>query len=366
MRPTLLPSGLHDLLPPRAAAEARIVRDFTKHFQSFGYQLVSPPLAEFQDSYKQQDRHCFSVLDPESQQMMTIRADMTMQIARIARSLLIGQPRPLRLCYAGQTLRSKAEDLRKTRQFRQIGIELFGADGLHADVEIMQLMLSGLKQLGFSELSLDINFSYIFDELTESLSDADKASLTEAVKRKDMQTVNSFDVPVVSALCRLSGAYEDTLPVIEALDAPACVAEAAKQARAIVEALKARLGHEISVTLDPLELRGFGYYSGISFSIFLKDLGVEVGRGGRYETSDGETATGFTLYSEDLVDYLPQGEAIKQIVVPSDCDSDSVALLKEQGYMVCYALNDTPLNEAAVIGAAYYYENNEVLEVDAS
>src|SRR5215813_10043670 len=124
----LLPAGLRDILPPEAALESATVERLMAAFAAQGYERVKPPLVEFEDSLLSGSGvamrpHTFRLMDPVSQRMMGLRADMTLQVARIAVTRLVNAPRPLRLCYAGQVLRVKGDDLRPERQFGQVGAE---------------------------------------------------------------------------------------------------------------------------------------------------------------------------------------------------------------------------------------------------
>ena len=99
--PGLLPAGLSDLLPPDAGFEASVTERLIDACQAQGYQRVKPPLMEFEDSLLSgtgaaMDRQVFRLMDPVSQRMMGLRADITPQIARIAESRLKSSPRPLR------------------------------------------------------------------------------------------------------------------------------------------------------------------------------------------------------------------------------------------------------------------------------
>jgi len=58
---------------------------------------------------------------------------------------------------------------------------------------------------------------------------------------------------------------------------------------------------DIEITIDPLELSGQEYYSGVAFSVFLQNKALEIGKGGRYITDDNTPACGFTLYVDDLL-----------------------------------------------------------------
>src|SRR5690606_22782545 len=137
----LLPAGLRDILPPDAAFEAAAVGRVMACFAAHGYEQVKPPLIEFEDGLLAGPgaalaAETFRLMDPVSQRMMGVRADMTLQVARIAASRLRNLPRPLRLSYAGQVLRVAGSQLRPERQFGQAGVELIGAASAAADAEV--------------------------------------------------------------------------------------------------------------------------------------------------------------------------------------------------------------------------------------
>ncbi|MGB8840349.1 MAG: ATP phosphoribosyltransferase regulatory subunit, partial [Aliidongia sp.] len=126
--PALLPSGLRDVLPPDAQIEAQIVERMMAVLGGHGFDRVKPPLVEFETSLLDgpgaaMAQDTFRLMDPISQRMIGVRADMTLQIARIATTRLKNLPRPLRLSYAGQVLRVRSTQLRPERQFGQIGAE---------------------------------------------------------------------------------------------------------------------------------------------------------------------------------------------------------------------------------------------------
>ena len=105
----LLPAGLRDVLPPDAGFEAGVVEHLLGSLAGHGYERVKPPLVEFEESLlagagAAMAGATFRLMDPASQRMMGVRADITPQIARIAATRLAGAPRPLRLSYAGEVL----------------------------------------------------------------------------------------------------------------------------------------------------------------------------------------------------------------------------------------------------------------------
>ena len=146
----LLPAGLKDGLPPDAAFEAAMVERLMACFAAWGYERVKPPLIEFEDALLSgmgaaMASDTFRLMDPVSQRMMGVRADITPQVGRIAASRLKGSARPLRLSYAGQVLRVKGEQMRPDRQIGQAGVELIGIASAAADAEVVLLAAEALQ-----------------------------------------------------------------------------------------------------------------------------------------------------------------------------------------------------------------------------
>ena len=89
----LLPDGVEEVLPERARAIEQLRRRALDLYQSWGYELVYPPLIEFLESLlngagRDLERDTFKITDQLSGRLMGVRADMTPQVARI--DLIIG------------------------------------------------------------------------------------------------------------------------------------------------------------------------------------------------------------------------------------------------------------------------------------
>ena len=143
----------------RCPAAARGLRgryggeSWSPSFAAYGYERVKPPLVEFEETLLAGSGaaladQTFKLVDPLSQRTLALRADMTMQIARIATTRLANRPRPLRLSYAGQVVRVVGSELRAERQFGQVGAELVGVHCARADVEIITMAAEALAQRG--------------------------------------------------------------------------------------------------------------------------------------------------------------------------------------------------------------------------
>lgn len=160
-RRALLPAGLRDVLPPNAGNEARLIELMVACAVAHGYERVKPPLIEFETSLLEGpgaalSSRVFRLMDPMSQRMMGVRADMTVQVARIASTRLKNVARPLRLCYSGEVLHTTADQLSPEREMVQVGAELIGSPTAEADAEIVLVGLEALRAAGVGRLSLDL------------------------------------------------------------------------------------------------------------------------------------------------------------------------------------------------------------------
>lgn len=350
MNASLLPAGLHDLLPPDARKEMQALMQLLSCFESFGYAQVTPPLLEFESSLlegrgESLAQQTFRVMDPLSQQMMGFRPDMTLQIARIARSRLASYARPLRLCYAGRVLKIKPEPLQTERQLSEAGIEIIGADTSHADAEVMIVAAEALALLGVKDVSIDINLPGLLAELCPEVKDnaSLKILVKEAISRKDIAKILALPIAnnaILAALAEASGSFEKAMAALEQLQRPET---------SILTEIATRMEMQcpfVRLTLDPIEYRGFDYHQGVSFSIFAKGTRHEIGRGGRYQV-DAQSATGFTLYVTHLLRLLPAPEAKKRLLLAREVTADVARRFRNEEWITVIALTDDLKKEAA-------------------
>ena len=330
----LLPAGMSDALPPDAAFEAQVLDRLLSSFAGHGYQQVKPPLIEFEEGLlaglgAAMTSQTFRLMDPVSQRMMGVRADMTPQVARIAASRLKKAPRPLRLSYAGQVLRIMGSQLRPERQFSQVGAELIGVAEATADAEIIVMAANALKKAGVSGLSIDLGIPTLVPTICRELNASDEAShkLRLALDRKDAAEVARLNDDLGSRGCEIfgtmlaaAGPARKTMGVLNGLELGE-EAGAEHQALAEVISLIEAAAPDLTITVDPVENRGFEYHSGVTFTFFVRGVRGELGNGGRYIANNdhgfGEPSTGFTLFMDTVLRALPVQDTQDRIFLPA-------------------------------------------------
>jgi len=359
----LLPPGTSDVLPPDAAFEAAQLERIIKHFSTFGYERINPPLFEFEETLlsglgKAISQDTFRLMDPLSQRMLALRSDMTPQLARIATSRLANQPRPLRLSYAGQVIRVRGSHARPERQFAQVGVELIGADLPNADAEVISMAVDGLTKLGIKEVSVDLTIPTLVPAYCASLNlNKDTTSLIrDALNKKDVAGIVSLSGrlgpeaaktlsimlnavgPANSIMATLSNLQLDHVPDIER-----------ESLSAVIEAIRF-VAPNLSLTVDASENRGFEYHSGVSYSFFAKNVRGELGRGGRYQTrapnGSEEPSTGLTLFMDTVIKALPRPEIEPQAFHPVGQKTNDANKFRDQGWRVINGLSEVKDIEA--------------------
>ncbi len=394
--PALLPSGFHDVLPPEAAHEAAVIERLMAILAGHGYERVRPPLAEFEETLLSgtgvaMADESFRLMDPISRHMMAVRADMTLQVARIARTRLGRMARPLRLAYAGQVLRVRGSQLRPLRQFAQVGAELIGAEAPEADAEVALIAAEALAAIGVERLSIDLNLPTLVPALCApaGLEPGRAAALRRALDRKDMARVGELGgaaAPLLTGLLEAGGPAGPALTAAKALDLPAAAAAELDHLDAVARHIMAA-APDLAMTIDFVEHRGFEYHSGVSFTLFARGLRSELGRGGRYHAGNGnapgaapgaaaplpfaaptafgapvpaagssEAATGFTLFMDSVLRAAPPGTAPRRVYLPGGTPPEVGRRLRAEDWVTVAGLapaDTDPAAEAARLGCGF-------------
>jgi ATP phosphoribosyltransferase regulatory subunit len=302
----------------------------------------------------------FKVPDQLTGRMLGLRADMTPQVARMDAHSLNGE-QVNRLCYAGSTLHTRAESLAASRSPLQLGAELYGASGLSADLEVIDLMLDMLEVAGIDSgtaLTLDLGHGDIFRHVLAA-SGARAAGLDSAIfdalQRKSrpdledlLQRLPAEAAENLSALMDMHGDRE-VLAQAEARFAQAipAVIQPLSDLRELADALQARYP-KLSLYIDLAELRGYRYHTGVVFAVYAQGLGEALARGGRYDNvgevyGRARPATGFATDLRLLATQLASGTRTAHAIAAPDVDDpalqDTVRALRAAGETVIVSLD---------------------------
>jgi len=354
----LLPENLADILPAEARRIEDLRRDLLDLYRTYGFELVAPPLVEYIDSLLSGTgsdlnlRTC-KLVDQLSGRTLGVRADMTPQVSRIDAHLL-NREGVTRLCYCGTVLHARPAGLFSDRELLQIGAELFGHAGVEADIEIIHLALESVKRAGVGNARLDLNHPGV----VRAIIDADPA--LGAVSDSIFELLSTKDVPGLAELGgRVASIQPASLQALLALPSLYGGAEVIAKARRIMPALpalhasldgldtlmRALPDHEFSIDLADTG-SGYGYHSGVVFSVYAEGWHDALVKGGRYDGigrgfGRDRPATGFSLDLRKLSSGLPPAPVARAVRAPWGTDPalvEALGALRAAGEIVVQVL----------------------------
>jgi ATP phosphoribosyltransferase regulatory subunit len=351
----LLPENIADVLPSEARKIEELRRLMLDNFRTYGYELVMPPLLEYVDSLltgagQDTDLRTFKLVDQLSGRMLGLRADMTIQVARIDAHLL-NRTNVARLCYAGSVLHTRPSGLHATREPLQIGAEIYGHAGLEADAEIQELAMASLALAGFTEVRLDLSHVGVLRAIIheDAAAQKDEAALYTLLRAKDtpgLQTLTANYAPATrAALLALPNLYGDIDVLKQARDTLPATPGIAKALAELAALAGAAMGRA-EVAIDLADLRGYQYESGAMFRLYVPGLPNAVANGGRYDHvgeafGRARPATGFSLDLRELARLMPTAERKQSIRAPwgnAPELREKIAQLRKAGEVVIQTL----------------------------
>ncbi len=337
---------MRDLLPEEARSRGEIARRVLASFALFGYARVAPPAFEFADVLERglgtlDPADVLRFVEPESGEVAALRPDMTPQIARMIATRLRDRPPPFRLSYEGTVLRRRSGRARRSRQLAQVGVELAGKGGLEGDLEALEVATAALAAVGLPRVTVDLGSSEIVRAL---VGDAAPIALMQALAMKDEVAIREAAVAsgapgeLLVRLARLGGGL-DALAEASGLVRGTAAAEPVLRLTRLFEAARARV-QRAELSCDVADVRGFAYYTGMTFHLFAPGPGEALGAGGRYDELLGRfgapmPAVGFALDLDALAWALraagaPEPVWERVVVVGAD-DDPRLAALRAQG-----------------------------------
>lgn len=365
----LLPEGLGDRLPQQAWASQQVRRMAHDVLASHGYERVETPLIEFEKALAHrmagvQVRRMFRFVDPVSMRMLALRSDMTAQVARIAATGLAEAPRPLRLSYSGQVCTIKGDGLDPRRERLQLGAELIGTDSVAAAAEIVELAIEALRAAGATGISVDFTMPDLVDTLSEEalpLPEGRIEAVRQMLDAKDAGGLVDVGGEAYLPLLYAVGPFASAIERLAAFDVGGALASRIAGLREIA----ARVGDKARITLDPSERHGFEYQSWFGFTIYAEGISGSLGRGGTYRIlgqtgHHPESATGFSLYPDPLVDLLAaEPQAQRKLFLPLGQDPRVAGQQRAIGWTTVAALSES--DDPVALGCSHKLVDGEAV-----
>ncbi len=311
-----IPPGTRDILPDEMRELRALSTAVLETFDRFGYGEVWTPTLEYEGVLVKGDERAAGAsyrLFDEHGQVLALRSDMTIPIARLVATRFDDQPGPLRLCYLSHAYRAVTPQRGQQREFLQAGLELIGAESPDGTVEVIEVLCAALDAAGLSRARVGLGDAGLYRGLLQGMgADSNGAgAVLLALERHDFVELEARvgDLGVsgkrqqtLTGLPQLRGGPEVLDRAVELGGHD--VRQATQRLSDVAAGVEAR-GLAERVIFDLGLVRDLSYYTGAIFEVYDPALGHVIGAGGRYDDLIGRfgsprPACGFALFVERL------------------------------------------------------------------
>ena len=285
-----IPPGTRDVLPEEMRELRAISDSMRARFEGAGYGEVYTPALEYDDVLRRGDLRAAGAayrLFGEGGEVLALRSDTTIPIARVVATRYQDEQPPFRFCYFAHAYRDVERGVGEPREFLQGGVELIGVEAPAGEAEVLALTIAALDDAGLRRHRVGVGDASIYRSLLAELEvpEGEHLPLLEALARRDLVELRlraerlglpEGQLALLTRLPELRGGPE----VLERVDGP--VAAAVEGLRALHELLAER-GVADRVIFDLGLVRELGYYTGAVFEVYDPAVGFALGGGGRYD-----------------------------------------------------------------------------------
>lgn len=336
MRFSEIPRGTRTL-PPLMAAKRRKLQDtLLDVFLRWGFQEVVTPTFEYLDALtlglgESFNERLFKLEERHTGRMMSLRPDITTQIAKLAATRLKDEPRPLRFCYVANVFRYSASQTRNMQELYQAGVELIGLESPEADAEMIAMAVESLQSVGLDNFRIAVSQPALVRRVLQAadlppaaleriqgvLAIKDTSTLAAVVRQCDIADQHRETLLELPNLCGRAEVFDQASQLIHDPEAQHALDHLAQ----VYDMIQTHgLGDHVLIDLG--ELRGFEYYTGIMFEGFAPHFGYQVCSGGRYDLlrhyGPPDPATGFAIDIGALLEALEKSNPVS-VRTGADC-----------------------------------------------
>ncbi len=286
--------GMRDILPEEAETLTYVINKAKQAAACYGFKEIITPIVEpfelLSAKSGEEIRQRMFIFDDLGGRKVALRPEFTASIARLATTVLKNEAKPLRIFSLGTVYRYDEPQRGRYREFWQANFELLGSNKPEADAEIILLANSLLKNSGLKDYAIKLGHVGVLKGIM-SQEGIDEKAQNATLQKMDKKEYDKALSLVDSSKCRstLQGLIDlKANSIFETIEKMKAHLQSYEKALAAVENLNAVLkfvtesGCEIKA-VDPAFARGLEYYTGIIFELYVPELEIALGGGGRYD-----------------------------------------------------------------------------------
>lgn len=305
---------MHDILPSDMHLWHKLESTLREVLSAYGFDEVRIPVLEKTELFARAIGGATDVVEKEmyafedrNGDLLSLRPEGTAGVVRAVLQNGLLYAAPLRLWYQGPMFRRERPQKGRTRQFHQVGAEVFGASGPDIDAELLVMCQRFWRLLGLRDLRLEVNslgtsaeravFRQDLHEFLSSHKDQLDEDSLRRLDRNPLRILDSKNPAVQAALA----------------DAPVLSDYLGDESQEYFSGFCHLLDNfAVAYRINPRLVRGLDYYCHAVFEWISDDLGAQgtVCAGGRYdglvEIQGGRPwpGVGFAMGQERLVELM--------------------------------------------------------------
>ncbi len=291
--------GTRDYYPKEKRLQNYIFETWRRVVERHGYEEYGAPILEPLELYAAKsgqelvNEQTYSFTDRGGREV-SIRPEMTPSVSRMVAARRQELAYPARLYSIANFMRYERPQRGREREFWQLNVDIFGIDGVQADVEIISISDQILKEFGAKsgdyviKVNSRVFINYMMTEYL-GLDDERALQMVKVFDRRDKLTEDAFKQQVVEVLGDGAGEGLDKVLAVVAATSIQTLPTELQQVESLddVNVLFQNLANRgvTDVVFDATLMRGLDYYTGIVFEVAdtHPDNNRSLFGGGRYD-----------------------------------------------------------------------------------
>lgn len=289
-----IPPGTRDVLPEEMRELRRLQAALLGVFEGREYGQVATPALEYDEVLGRGGGRAHDAayrFFDEGGELLALRSEMTVPIARLVATRYAQAEPPHRFCYLAGAYRAVSPQRGEMREFTQAGVELIGAPEADGTGEVIEVLQEALDAAALGSAVIGLGDADLYRDLVEEygLGENARAAVLARLGAHDLVGLEAElagagaseeQVATCLAVSQLRGGAE-VLERARGYNAPA-VARAADRLDGIYRGLAEREGG-YRVQFDFGLMRDLSYYNGAILEVYDPAVGHVLGGGGRYD-----------------------------------------------------------------------------------
>jgi len=300
--PSILP-GFMELLPTDQIAFNDMLDTIKKTYEKYGFIPVDTPMIEKSEvllakSGGETEKQVYRFNKGDND--LSLRFDLTVPLARYVSQHFGDLTFPFRRYHIGKVFRGEKPQKGRFREFYQCDIDIIGNENLSVvnDAEILSVIYSTFKALGFDDFTIRINNRKILNGFFESLKVSDKAEVLRTIDKlekigekaviSELRDIglSSVDADSLLRFVNIKGNCSDIIKSLRELKIDNVIfIEGIDELELVINYINSFKVPSSNYTVDLTIARGLDYYTGTIYETILNkypSIG-SVCSGGRYD-----------------------------------------------------------------------------------